>query len=286
MTRSRHDLLAWLLVLLPMGCSDVAPTNPYDPEAPAHQQAPGTVRGRLRATVSLPPGFDEPDRLGRVAVELRPLEGDEVLRSASPGANGRCILDDVPLGSGRLVASLEGFVPVSRFVDVGPGESVDAGLLALTLPATRGLEPTELTGTAYLGGVLVEDGHGGILVEALGTPFATVTTTHGRFRLPVLPEPQTLSFSKPGFGTTSRAVASVPVGQTTELPGEVTLPARPGAVRGVIELDRFGDSDLRLNSDARIPVSSTCATNLTPRRPWRCRAQSPCAGVQSTGACV
>jgi uncharacterized protein YjbI with pentapeptide repeats len=100
--------------------------------------------------------------------------------------------------------------------------------------------------------VLDASGHGGIVVEALRTPHATLSTSEGRFVIEVPPEALTLRFSAPGYGTLTLDVPRPVPEQTTRLQGEVLLTGRPGAVEGTITLTRFGTPEALLDVTVRV----------------------------------
>ncbi len=102
--------------------------------------------------------------------------------------------------------------------------------------------------TAIEGRVRVQgagaEGHGGVEVDSIGTPFTTRTTAEGLFRLEVSPEPHTLRFRRAGYGTVSLEVGNVAEGQTQALAEDVLLQAEPGGARGRVSLDAYGDAAL------------------------------------------
>jgi uncharacterized protein YjbI with pentapeptide repeats len=206
--------------------------------------------GRIRGRVTLPAAYADADRLARVEVTAVQLVDAEApagleLPTINPAADGGFLFDGVSPGRYAVRARLPdwdtGDEAVAR---VEPGDEAEAGVLAIPAPAVDpeggARPPTRLEGVVRRGDVLDADGHGGILVEALRTPHATVTTGEGRFVLEVPPEALTLRFSAPGYGTMTFDVPRPEPETTTVLPSEIVLTGRPGAVTGTVTLSRFG----------------------------------------------
>ena len=145
---------------------------------------------------------------------------------------GRFVLDGVSPGEWAVDVAAEGFVRARREVTVKPGETSSVGAVSLRLKrVSNAAQRTVIEGTAKRQGINVEDGHGAIRVESVGTPFATVTTSRGLFRLEVTPGAHSVRVSYPGYGSVDVEVADVPQGETYRLPDEVVLIAQPGRVR-------------------------------------------------------
>ena len=130
-----------------------------------------------------------------------------------------------------------GFVTATHFLQLTPGGTVDVGRIELELvPGDDQLGPTSYTGEARLGGVVDEEAHGGIQVEAVGTPFVAQTNREGRFRIEVLPgSPHTLAFSREGFAGELVEAPAVPEGESEALEAVVLAP-NPGEARGRVLL--------------------------------------------------
>ena len=60
-----------------------------------------------------------------------------------------------------------------------------------------------------------DGGHGGIRVEAVGTPYAAITTGNGEFSLVVPPGEHTLAFSSVGYGAENVAIPAIENGEST-----------------------------------------------------------------------
>ncbi|MCK6573092.1 pentapeptide repeat-containing protein [Myxococcota bacterium] len=206
--------------------------------------------GRIRGRVTLPAAYADADRLARVEVTAVPLADVDApaaleLPTINPAADGGFLFDGVTPGRYAVQARLPDWdAGDEAVVRVEPGDEAEAGVLAMPAPALDpeggARPPTRLEGVVRRGDVLDADGHGGILVEALRTPHATVTTGAGRFVLEVPPEALTLRFSAPGYGTMTLDVPRPEPETTTVLPSEIVLTGRPGAVTGTVTLSRFG----------------------------------------------
>ena len=196
---------------------------------------PGSIVGVVR----LPVGFNDAARLGAVDVELaRASEPDgAALQLAHPAADGTFLLDTVAAGDYVVRLEAEGFAAVRRPAPVTVGERTDLGEVRLELDQLS----AGIGGVAQLQGVSDPNGHGGILIESVGTPFSTVTSSSGAWRLDVLPGEHTLSFRFDGYGTQILVINEVPIGPPDYAIADPTiLPAQPGTVRGSVSLQRFG----------------------------------------------
>jgi hypothetical protein len=207
--------------------------------------------GAVRVVVTLPVGYEDPARLARVVVQLRPLNPDatpDQTRSEAPGADGVVVFADMKPGLYRLGASLDdaAFQGDGENVEIRPGELTLADDLTVTLAGRQpGEAPAELVGRAALQD-LVDDaeGNGGILVSIATTPITAVTAPDGRFVFSGVPtgSPLTLRFQHDGYGTVTLDVEALAREEVRAL-DPVLLPAQPGEVRGRVALDRFGSPD-------------------------------------------
>lgn len=244
------------LVLLGLGllvaCADVAPTNPYDPATPIAQQQKGQVVGTLR----LPPGFGV-DRLADAVVSLSAASSPAASAYDSPveviedPAGGRFTFGDIDPGAYRLTVGVRGLSADPIILEVGIGARVDVGEVGLLADQSASVE-----GVALRGGDAVVS-HGGILVEALGTPYTALTTAEGRFSVSLTPGTYTFRFSVAGHAPRERAGVEVRAGATTTLPDPVILLGAPGRIRGQVALpagfdrDRMRDVEVALFAPAQ-----------------------------------
>lgn len=217
--------------------------------------------GRLRGLVALPADYADAERLARVEVSAVRLGDDAAnpvdLPVLHPAADGGFLFDAVPPGRWLVRAVLPDWgLSASDQLRVAPGAEAEARVLEIPSPDVApdgsARPPTRLEGRVQRGDVLDAAGHGGIVVEALQTPHATVTTGEGRFVLEVPPEPLTLRFSAPGYGTVTLEVARPAPELTTPLGQEVVLAGRPGALEGTATLTRFGTPEALADVTVRV----------------------------------
>ena len=98
-------------------------------------------------------------------------------------------------GTYQVQASLVGFQPAFSAVAVSPGAATPAGILFLSPTATEAV----VSGRARRGCASCD--HVGIQVEAVGTPFVTLTTADGDFRLAVTAGQFTLRYTAQGYAS-------------------------------------------------------------------------------------
>ena len=215
--------------------------------------------GRIRGSVRLPDGFAA-ERMAQVTVTLS--RAGRVEGSVAPQAEGTFVFPAV--ASGELVVSVAypGLVGFQRTVELEIAGTTDTGVLTLALPPEL---TSAVEGTARLQGVVDPAGHGGIRVEAVGTPFTTITASNGRFRVAVTPGLQTLSFQRDGYGTLTVVQDVVAADVPTPLPAVVVLPAQPGTVRGSVSLAHFGTTQ-RVQA-ATVEVLDPQGARLTQAQP-------------------
>lgn len=239
---------AWLvtLVCLLVACADIGATNPYDPQAPAGQQAHGLIRGRL----VVPDGFDLAQAVS-VSVMLTPADrpGGEPLAAVPTVTEGedrgRFVFDDVVPGTYSLLPLVPTLVGGERVLTVEIGAELDLGDVALRLEAAPERLRT-LEGVAMREGAAA-DGHGGITVRLNGTPYSTSTVGDGSFALVAPPRLYDLTFQASGYGTTSLTdVRLTDDDGPTRLDEPVILVAQPGSVRGVVSAPGLTSPETRL----------------------------------------
>jgi len=231
--------------------------------------------GRIRGSVRLPLGFEDPVLLQQVAVRIYQADPED-FSAAEVAVDGSYVFEGVAPGDWVLSFSLEGFQPRSELVRVDPGED--------TLVAPRVISPDLDASRSFLEGVARracegECDHGGIRVEVVNTPFVAQTASTGRYRLELVArENYTLQFSAPGYESVQVADVDA-VEDEINAVEDVTLPARPGTIRAVVSLRRHG-TPARL---AAVDVSLWSAAggtrpcgrcDPTPRERWSSTACS------------
>ena len=197
--------------------------------------------GQIVGFVTLPQGFRGAERLAQVSVVLQRVDAepgaDPVGRSAVD-AQGRFDLGGINPGEYSLVVDATGFSGPTRVLVLGPGTRMDVGEIRLELEETPATGPTAIEGTAQRDGL---SDHSGIQVEAIGTPFATVTTSTGAYRLEVTPGGHTLRFAAPGYGAIEQTIA--------EVAARITSVEIPDALDG-----RYFEAVFALPADVEGPV--------------------------------
>jgi len=171
----RFILIAWVAVGF-IACSEIAPTNPYDPSTPAGQQAAATITGAFKL-------YDE-------AVP------DAVLDEVALSPAGTFVFDEVPPGDYLVRAHVDGFRDGERTLRLDAGVRYDLG--ELPLPALASPDAVgSIAGVARRVDA-PEDGHGGIRVQVLGTPWQAETEDTGHYRVVVAPGLYAVGFSADG----------------------------------------------------------------------------------------
>ena len=216
-------------------CDPVAPSNPYDPETARGEQRLGSISGRL----SLPSAYPSSTIAG-VEVELR-LMSDLNSRFSSVPVDeaGRFELPELPSDRYQLRADVPGFTPIRYAVNLEVGQQVGLGDIPLeprVNPETGDLS-VGIEGVVQRGLVSGDDQHGGILVEALGTPYTTITSAQGRFYLPLPPRVHVLQFSATGYEPAQRFDVEVGADGVSQLGEPVTLTPLPSAVSGSVSVN-------------------------------------------------
>ena len=175
--------------------------------------------------------------LPAVEVSLTPTGGEpdgELLRH--PGLDGLFTFEEVVAGSYRLSARRSGYQEaLGPLLRLQPSDVVETGELTLQ-PVERPEQIASVFGLARVAGGLA-GGHGGILVEAQGLSFATLTTSDGAWalELPARADGYTVVLSKPGYNSETWVVAQLEAGQELEAP-EVVLVGQPGRIVGQVQL--------------------------------------------------
>ncbi len=263
------------------GCDHVDPVHPLDPESPSDRQATATLQGRLVA-----PADASADLFAISEVHLRPArDAEAAIAVATPDAGGAFAFPNLRPDSYVLTVAAPGFLGDPLTVQLGPGEAVDLGAIALR--RAEQARPARVAGT-----VLREDriagGHAGVVVSVDGGA-ATVSGADGAFTLEVAAGARTLRFDAAGHLSEARDVEAR-ADEVVTLDAPVVLVALPGRVSGRVALRRFETPD-RL---AEVVVTATRADDPAGRPravaleadgafvfadlrpgPWRLRAAGP-----------
>lgn len=230
--------------------------------------------GSIRGAVMLV-GVNDPALYPLVSVQRRAAgaaAGSPPADQVAPDVEGRFVFAPTPVGRWQINASLAGFIASPGLeVEVTAGDAVDTAPILLTLPAGDPEEPgapgiPTVSGRIQLTGAVEPDGHGGILVEVIGTPLATLSTSEGRFQIPVLPAPArpTLRFRKDGYGLETVDLEPQAPGGHLDLAADVVLSALPGRITGTVRLAHFGDA-LRLQAvDVDVAVGGRVVQRTRP----------------------
>ena len=215
-----------LSILGAWACSEIPAHNPYDPATPLAQQQSASLEG----SVALPEGFDS-SLFDGFSVSLRiGSEASEAIRTAALDNGGRFDFSNVPPGGYVLVVDAPGFVAPPIAVAITIGATLDVGAIGLSVPVAP-----EAFGT--LSGVARRSGstrHEGILVEAMGTGFLTVTDESGAFEMTLPAARYTLRVSFAGYTTSRTEALELEAEGRLELDAPVLLDAEPGAISGVL----------------------------------------------------
>jgi hypothetical protein len=166
------------LGLLVAGCSDIAATNPWDPEAPPGQQAPAAINGQVRLLK-----FGDGEATGDALVELRARSGGEPIARVHPDARGDFGLT-APAGDWSVTVSATGYEAAERPFSAAIGEVVGLGVIGLR-HESDGLGAVPFAGTVTLQGERHFDGTTvRLFVSGRDRAFASLTTDEaGRFEV-------------------------------------------------------------------------------------------------------
>ena len=205
------------------GCAEVPADNPFDPRAPVEKQRAGRVIG----SIQLPDGF-ETGLVGRARVVLR--VGGAVVRDTGVGDGGAFVFEDVAPDVYAVHVAVPGFVAPVVTVGVGIGQAVDVGALPLS-PATD----AAVAGIALRSGAEA-DGHAGIFIEGIGTPYQSLTSSDGRFELALGAGTYDLRISDARYDPVSLPGVVVEPGRVTQLEAPIRLVGAPSSVRGMVRL--------------------------------------------------
>ena len=220
-------LVAGLIVLcVCVGCAEVAPTNPYDPDTPTSQQAVARISGQL----VLPESFFGADHFdGQTVVLASASDTDDEPRSAAIDIDGQFEFNDVSAGVYQLLVRLSGFEPVSVLVTAERGVTLllpDVFLRSVELSTQS--QRQWIRGQVQLMGRSDND-HGQVVVSIVGTPYTTRSTPEGLFELEVPPGTYTLRLAHPDYSEQRLPDVFVEQGVHVEL-GEIVLTPFSGSV--------------------------------------------------------
>ena len=224
-----------LVTMLSVGCeSSISPTNPFDPEASEGTQLTGQVIGQ----VVLPEGTTD-NTWESVSVSLRrQRELGTPFRDVVIDQTGKFDFSELDEGRYQLNIELSGFDSERFSLNLGIGEVVDLGEIPLSprVSAETGEVSVGVMGTVKRA-LSPEDDQGGTLIEALNTPFATVSASDGRFYLSLPPGEHTLLFSAPNYQSARRFSVTVSADEITRLEETITLQPSSSQLRGSVSLD-------------------------------------------------
>jgi uncharacterized protein YjbI with pentapeptide repeats len=213
-------LVAGLIMLcVCTGCADVAPTNPYDPDTPASQQAVARISGQL----ILPEGFFGADHFDGQTVALTSASvTDDEPRNAAIDIDGQFEFNEVPAGIYQLLARFSGFEPLSLLVIAERG-------VTLVLPDVflRSVELSTRSQRQWIRGQVQligrgDNDHGQVVVSIVGTPYTTRSSPEGLFELEVPPGTYTLRLAHPDYSEQRLPAVFVEQGNDVEL-GDIVL---------------------------------------------------------------
>ena len=209
-------------------------TNPFDPESSLEVQESAEVVGQVKL-----PEYAKAEAYSRIKVSLRKQrELDVDFLEANLDETGRFGFSDLRDGLYQVQVSLSGFKEERISLNITIGDFIDLGTIELT-PLVS--EETGEVSVGVMGTVKrslsPEDDQGGILIEALDTPFATVSASDGRFYLPLPPREHTLRFSSPNYQSARLFSIAVESDRITQLEDTVVLQANPSQLRGSVSLD-------------------------------------------------
>lgn len=243
--RSRLSTLCLFVLLFSLwGCDGIQPNNPFDPEAPTGTKLLGQVSGRITFSEIYPS-----DLLDDVNVELRRLsELDTPFMEGVLESGGQFLFEDLEEGRYQLRVELNGFASVRYALILGIGELIDLGSIFLEerVDPNTGDVSVGVEGVAQRA-LSAEMEHGGILVEALNTPFSTITNSDGRFYLPLPPGDHILRFSTDHYQSARRFDVLISPDRIQQLEEIVILDPDPSQIRGSVSLDGQLDN---------VPISS------------------------------
>ena len=269
MGRMRYTAHLYLVfsVLGFCGCTEVPPTNPYDPAAPVELQRKASLAGVVR------------DALTQVALEgaIVQLVGPTDPSNNPVTTDGDGNVDDGQdstgtfrfegLAPGRYTLEVKHAAHVQQVIDLGrieAGEEVSREILLVPLQA-ESERVSRITGVAYKEGQLaIEDetlrDHSGITVEVVGAGVRTVTNRAGDFDIFVNAGTYTLALTSPNYERYETAPIELSSGAEVVLEEPITLQSDPGVVTGIVTLEGAGDDG---HGDITVTLANTSLTAQT-----------------------
>ncbi|MEE2788364.1 MAG: pentapeptide repeat-containing protein, partial [Myxococcota bacterium] len=250
-----RELRAGAVCILPLlfACSEIAATNPYDPNTPIAQQAKGRVSGQL----VLPEGYRSAMTFEDVEIQLVPAAtGPTTALKVGVNGRGEFTFDRVPAATYQLTSRVSGFEPVNLLVTVSRGQSRRLDAIELSPVDLTGQANRQwITGRVQLTGRR-QNAHGNVEVSTLGGPYFTRTTDEGLFELEVPPNTYTLRFNHPDFGELRFPGVLVTAGRDTDV-GEHVLAPFSGELTVTVSVqpswlpieERFGSVSLERVTD-------------------------------------
>jgi hypothetical protein len=227
--------MVFLTLSLFGGCqSPLDATNPFDPESNLETQESGQIVGQVQL-----PEYLQEETYERVLVSLRrQRELDEPFLDVSLDESGQFSFPELRDGRYQLSIVLSGFNTERFSLSLGIGEFVDLGTVTITpnVSAETGEVSVGVMGTVKRE-LSPDDDQGGILIEAIDTPFATVSASDGKFYLPLPPREHTLRFSSPNYQSARLFSIAVEADRITRLEEVVVLQPSASQLRGSISLD-------------------------------------------------
>jgi hypothetical protein len=219
-----YPLAISLSLIAGFGC-DIAPNNPFDPEAPAELQEESTLSGVVS-------GAEGPLEGATVLV------GDDELTTDEDGAYTQARTP----GEVTVVVTHPAHLQFAVTVTLSPGEARTLDVTLDPIPQVENEDAGRIFGVAQRAGQLglpaAEQDHSGIVVEVDGTGVRAVTGLDGAFDLFLTPETYSLTFSTAGHDAATRADIEVTAGEAVEVPNSpVVLSGIPGTVTGTVALE-------------------------------------------------
>ncbi len=252
-----RTLLPWTLVL--WGCTDLAPTNPYDPASPVELQRKASIAGVVTSSAT------EATLVGAVVSLSGPTDPDN--NPLTTEADG--VFRFVDLVPGRYVLAVRHAGHAPREIDLGQlaaAEAVDRSIIVEPLGAdSAGPGLARLSGVAHkIGELALEEAsardHSGVTVEVEGEGVRTVTNRAGEFDLFLNAGTYALVLTAPNHVRLVGEPIELSPGEERRLEDPFVLQSDPGEVRGVVLLEgAAGDA----HGDITVSLANTSATTTT-----------------------
>ena len=268
MGRMRYTYLCLVFLVLGFcGCTEVPPTNPYDPAAPVELQREGFAC-RCRARCAHTNGSRRCHRPTRRphGSSNNPVttDGDG---NVDDGQDSTGTFRFEGLAPGRYTLEVKHAAHVQQVIDLGrieAGEEVSREILLVPLQA-ESEQVSRITGVAFKEGQLaIEDetlrDHSGITVEVVGAGVRTVTNRAGDFDVFVNAGTYTLALTAPSYARYETAPIELSSGAEEVLEEPITLQSDPGVVTGIVTLEGAGEDG---HGDITVTLANTSLTAQT-----------------------